>query len=133
MDRALRREAEWCELYVSGAKVVKSSFDTLWNHAEEEWRARGREAIIKKEFETLAVEKKCWEKIGVKDPRVNKKPMKGRWVFAIKYDKAGKFLKCKARYCICGHAQEYFGKSCSPTIRSMSVRLMSAIAAPSTP
>ena len=128
-DARLRREAEWCDFFVvGGATIVQSSFYSLWNHPEAEWEEKWREAI-KKEFNTLAIEKSCWEKIPANDPSISKKPMRGRWVFAMKYGKEGEFIKCKARCCICGYAQECFGKSCSPTIRKMSVRLMSAMSA----
>ena len=120
---------QWLQfLQVSGAKVVHSRFDELWNHSDPEVRKGWREAI-RKEFNTLHIEKKCWFKVKKDQVILSKRPMKGKWVFAIKHDKDGNFLKYKARYVICGYAQEYFGKSYSPTIRDISVRLMSAIAA----
>jgi hypothetical protein len=112
-DARLRREAEWCDFFVvGGATTVQSSFCSLWNHPEPEWEQKWREAT-KKEFNTLSIEKSCWEKTLANDPSISKKPMRGRWVFAIKHGKEGEFTKCKARHCICGHAQEHFGKSYS--------------------
>tara|TARA_B110000027_G_scaffold133488_1_gene162114 strand:+ start:177 stop:2288 length:2112 start_codon:yes stop_codon:yes gene_type:complete len=125
----IAKEIEWTNFYhVHGAQIINDKFYTLWNHKEEKMKTLWRAAIMK-EFNTLHVDKMVWKIIQTNDMPDHKKAMSGRWVFAIKYGKLGEFIKCKARYVIKGYAQEFFGKTYSPTIARESVKMLAAVSA----
>ena len=113
---------------IGSTTVINSKFKELWHHPDVMMRASWRKAIIK-EASTLHHEKEVWvfqERTLL--PR-GKKLLRGRWVFAIKHDQYGNFVKCKARWVIQGFAQEYFGKTYAPTIDKTSSRVISAVSA----
>lgn len=60
------------------------------------------------------------------------KVLKGKWVLTVKRDKAGKPIRFKARYVLCGYEQiigRDYNRTTSPTARMESFRLLLHIAA----
>ena len=113
---------------LGATEVVDARLEDLWNHRDPIWRDRWR-AAIKKELTCLHVDKAVWKPIPRSDMPPGKRLMKGRFVFAIKRDQHNKFIKAKARYVAKGYAQEYFGRTYSPTLSRVSTRVLVAVSA----
>ena len=78
----------------------------LWNHPDPKEREAWRKAIFSEAKQT-AVDRACWKHVPRGVVPKNAKMLRGRWVFARKYDAQNKLIKCKARCVIKGFLQKF--------------------------
>ena len=73
-----------------------------------------------------------WELISIDDVPKDRKIVKSRFVYTIKYNRDGTIERFKARFVACGYSQVKnfdYTETFSATLRSTSFRLLMAIAA----
>ena len=88
-------------------------------------------AAMEKEISDL-IKHDTWELVSIDDVPNNRKVVKSRFVYTIKYNRDGTIERFKARFVACGYSQVKdidYSDTFSATLRSTSFRLLMAIAA----
>ena len=100
---------------------LPTNYEEAWNHPDEKFRKRWREAI-KKELDSLINIRKVWNKIKKREMPKGHRCVKSKWVFDIKRN--GLF---KVRLVACGYSQipgVDFTESYAPVINDVSWRIL---------
>ena len=128
---------KWAASYVSNCFVAqpdagpipipKSYAEAMRSPHAQQWRDACLEEVQGKMGHNRA-----WDLIRRSDVPAGRRVLKGKWVFAVKYNVDGTVRRFKARWVGCGYSQregEDFFETYASTLRAASFRLIIAVAA----
>ena len=110
----------------SDIPVPKTYDEAMSSHLRERWIA-----AMEKEISSL-IKHDTWELMSIDEVPHDRKVVKSRFVYTIKYNRDGTIERFKARFVACGYSQVEgfdYSETFSATLRSTSFRLLVAIAA----
>ena len=111
---------------MSDVPVPKTYEEAEASHLRERWMV-----AMEKEISDL-IKHDTWELVSLDQVPKDRKIVKSRFVYTIKYNRDGTIERFKARFVACGYSQVKgidFEETFSATLRSTSFRLLCAIAA----
>ena len=110
----------------SDIPIPKSYDEAVASHLRPRWIA-----AMEKEIASL-IKHDTWELVSIDEVPRDRKVVKSRFVYTIKYNRDGTIERFKARFVACGYSQVEgfdYSETFSATLRSTSFRLLMAIAA----